>query len=65
MSAIILTILGVTVSALYVGFLAYSIGAVPLWIIVIATYILAIRELTSEWRENGNAASRNGNGRNR
>ena len=63
MLAIILTFLGIAASAIYVGFLAYSINAIPLWIIVVATYILAIRELASELRENGNAAKRNGQSR--
>ena len=63
MLAIILTCLGIAASAIYVGFLAYSINAIPLWIIVVATYILAIRELASELWENGNAAKRNGQSR--
>ncbi|MGA8258960.1 MAG: hypothetical protein WB783_01985 [Arenicellales bacterium] len=49
MFKIIIAIVGLFVSALYVGFLAYSIGAVPLWIITVGTFVLAVRELLVEF----------------
>ena len=49
MFKIIIAIFGLIVSALYVGFLAYSIGAVPLWIITVVTFVLAGRELLVEF----------------
>lgn len=49
MFKIIIAILGLVVSALYVGYLAYSIEAVPLWIITVGTFVLAVRELIVEF----------------
>ena len=49
MFKIIIAILGLITSGLYVGYLAYSIGAVPLWIITLGTFALAIRELIVEF----------------
>jgi uncharacterized membrane protein YoaK (UPF0700 family) len=56
---IIIAILGIVVSALYVGYLAYAIGAVPLWVIVVLTYALIIREFRIEFWKKDN---RNNNG---
>jgi hypothetical protein len=50
MFEIVITMLGLAAAAVYVGYLAYAIHAVPLWIIVIATFALAIRELLVELR---------------
>jgi hypothetical protein len=56
---IIIGILGIVTSALYVGFLAYSIRATPLWIIVVLTFALMIREFVLEIRDRrGRAAAR-------
>jgi len=38
-------------SALYIGYLAYAIHSVPLWIIVIVVFGLMIREFIVEFRE--------------
>jgi hypothetical protein len=61
---IILTVLAVGASAVYVGYLAYAIDAIPLWVIVALTYVLAIREFAQEFRESAGAAQRNGKNRN-
>jgi len=45
----IIAALGIATSALYVGFLAYKIGAVPLWVIVIGTFVLILREFIAEY----------------
>jgi hypothetical protein len=45
----IIAILGIATSALYVGFLAFKIHSVPLWVIVIATFVLVIREFAVEF----------------
>jgi hypothetical protein len=50
---IIIGFLGIVVSALDVGYLAYAIGVVPLWVIVVLTYAVMIREFLIEFRENG------------
>ena len=50
MFEIIITLLGIAASALYVGYLAFAIHAVPLWVIVIATFALMIREFVIEFR---------------
>jgi hypothetical protein len=52
----IIGILGLAAAALYVGFLAYKIGAIPLWIIVVGTFVLAIREILIDLRGSRNAA---------
>ena len=49
MAEIIITIIAIAVSATYVGYLSYSIHAAPLWIIVIATFGLMIREFIVEF----------------
>ncbi|MGE5669048.1 MAG: hypothetical protein ACM338_12725 [Betaproteobacteria bacterium] len=54
----VITILGLTAAAVYVAYLAYAIHAVPLWIIVIATFVLAIREFLVELR--GEQSGKNG-----
>ncbi|MGH8850044.1 MAG: hypothetical protein ACREYD_03530 [Casimicrobiaceae bacterium] len=51
MFEIAITILGIAVSAIYVGYLSFAIHAVPLWVIVIATFALMIREFVVEFRE--------------
>jgi hypothetical protein len=53
----VITILGLTAAAVYVSYLAYAIHSVPLWIIVIATFALAIRELLVELRGEGTGKS--------
>lgn len=50
MFEIIITLLGIAASALYVGYLAFAIHAVPLWMIVIATFALMIREFIVDFR---------------
>lgn len=62
MFQIIITILGVIASALFIGFLAYSIHSVPLWIIVVGTFVLMIREFVIELRGNGERGNRGGTG---
>jgi hypothetical protein len=52
---LIVTILGIAVSALYVGYLAFAIKSIPLWVIVIATFALVVREFVVEFR--GGAAT--------
>lgn len=47
MFARVIAILGLAASAVYVGYLAYSIHSAPLWIIVVATFALAIRDFIS------------------
>ncbi|MGH8686564.1 MAG: hypothetical protein ACREVQ_02540 [Burkholderiales bacterium] len=46
----IIGMLGIAAAALYVGFLAYKIHAIPLWIIVIGTFVLAIRQFLIDLR---------------
>lgn len=60
MFEIIIAILGIVVSALYVGYLAYAIGAAPLWVIVVATYALMIREFYIEFLKGGNRENNGG-----
>ncbi|HEY2558217.1 MAG TPA: hypothetical protein VGI48_00740 [Caldimonas sp.] len=64
MFEIVISVLGIAASALYVGYLAYAIHAIPLWVIVIATFALAIREFIVEFRDNGkqSATERNRTG---
>jgi hypothetical protein len=50
MFEMVISMLGIAISALYVGFLAFKIHSVPLWVIVIATFVLAIREFIVEFR---------------
>ena len=50
MFELIVTILGIAVSALYVGYLAFAIKSIPLWVIVIATFALVVREFVVEFR---------------
>ncbi|HUL41024.1 MAG TPA: hypothetical protein VLV32_03835 [Burkholderiales bacterium] len=51
MFEIIITLIAVAMSALYIGYLAYAIHSVPLWIIVIVVFGLMIREFIVEFRE--------------
>lgn len=63
MFEIVVSIVALAASALYVGYLAYAMRAIPLWIIVIVTFAIAIREFVIELR--GSRTGRNGrNGRN-
>lgn len=55
----IIAALGILTSALYVGFLALKIHSVPLWIIVIGTFVLVIREFAVEFL--GLGAAKKGN----
>jgi hypothetical protein len=55
---IIIGILGIIASAIYVGYLAYAIDRVPLWIIIVGTYALMIREFIVEFRNNADRAVR-------
>ena len=59
----IIAILGLAASAVYIGYLAYSIHSTPLWIIVLVTFGLAIRDFVSEYlngasKSNGGQRSR-------
>lgn len=45
----IIAILGIAASAIYVGFLALKIHSLPLWIIVLATFVLVGREFALEY----------------
>ncbi|HEX5476349.1 MAG TPA: hypothetical protein VFX09_00660 [Burkholderiales bacterium] len=59
----VISFLGLASAALYVGFLAYKIGSVPLWVIICGTFVLAIREFVADMREDskrGNASGRSG-----
>lgn len=60
MFELVIGALGIVASALYVGYLAYKIDAVPLWVIVIGTFVLIIREFVVEFRENSKRTARNG-----
>jgi hypothetical protein len=64
MFEIIIGVLGIITSAIYIGFLAYKIHSVALWVIVVATYVLATRELLLEAREAANRSKRSGSARN-
>jgi predicted membrane metal-binding protein len=55
---IVIGIFGFAAAAIYVGYLAYAIGRVPLWIIVVATLALAIRELVTEFRDSADRETR-------
>jgi hypothetical protein len=61
----IIAILGIVASAIYVGFLALKIYSVPLWVIVIATYVLVIREFAVEYRSLRSGKKPNGAGQRR
>ncbi len=63
MFEIIVTVLGAAVALVYVGFLAYSIKSIPLWVIVILSFGLMIRELVLELREGADRAQRNAGNR--
>lgn len=61
MFQIVIAVLGIIASALFVGYLAYAIDRAPLWIIIIGTYVLMIREFIVEFRGgNGNRGNRGG-----
>lgn len=54
MFQMVIGFLGLVAAAVYVGYLAYAIGAVPLWIIIVGTFALAIREFIVEFGNFGN-----------
>ena len=54
----IIGMLGIAAAALYVGFLAYKIHAIPLWIIAVGTFVLAIREFLIDLRGGANRSRR-------
>ena len=60
MFEIVIGVLGIVAAALYVGYLAYAIHSVPLWVIVIGTFALMIREFALEFRESARRSTRNG-----
>ena len=60
MFEMVIAVLGIAVSALYAGFLAAKIHSVPLWVIVIATFALVIREFVVDYL--GGASGANGAG---
>lgn len=60
MFEMIIAILGIIAAAIYVGFLAFKIGALPLWIIIIATFALVIREFAVEFLGLGGQKKPNG-----
>ena len=59
MFEIVIGVLGIVAAAIYVGYFAYAIGAVPLWVIVVGTFALMIREFVLEFRESGKRSARN------
>jgi uncharacterized membrane protein YoaK (UPF0700 family) len=59
---IIIGIIGMAASALYVGFMAYSIHSVPLWVVVIVALALMLLAFSIEFRGNGNAKDRKNRG---
>lgn len=63
MFEIVITIVGAATAALYVGYLAYAIKSVPLWVIVILSFAIMIREFALELRESGRRGSKNGGDR--
>jgi hypothetical protein len=58
----IIAILGIVASAIYVGYLALKIHSIPLWIIVIATFVLVIREFAVEFLSYSKESKGNGRG---
>ncbi|HUJ00847.1 MAG TPA: hypothetical protein VLY46_11460 [Usitatibacter sp.] len=48
---IVITVLGAAISAVYIGFLAYSIKSVPLWVIVVLSFAIMTREFVLDLRE--------------
>lgn len=52
MFRLIVDIIGILSAAVYVGYMVYKIGEVPLWIIVLGTFALMIREFIVEYRTN-------------
>ena len=47
---LIIGLAGLCVAASYIGFLSYKIEAIPLWIIVVGTFILALYDFIQEYR---------------
>ena len=60
MFELIIAILGIAAAAIYVGFLAFKIGAAPLWVIIILTFALVIREFAIEFLGLGGKKKPNG-----
>jgi hypothetical protein len=58
----IIAVLGIVASAVYVGFLALKIHSAPLWVIVVATFVLVIREFAVEFLGYSKQAKGNGRG---
>lgn len=58
MFQIVIGVLGVIVAIVYVGYLAYSIGSIPLWVIVIATIVLMLRETIIDFRDEARRSTR-------
>jgi hypothetical protein len=54
----IIGMLGIAAAALYVGFLAYKIHAIPLWVIAVGTFVLAIRGILIDLREGANRSQK-------
>ena len=59
MFARMIAILGLAASAVYVGYLAYSIHSAPLWVIVVATFALAMRDFVTEFLNGANKSNGN------
>ena len=57
MFARIIAILGLAASAVYIGYLAYAIHSTPLWVIVLATFGLAIRDFVTEFLNGANRST--------
>jgi hypothetical protein len=55
---IIIAILGIVASALFVGYLAFAIKSIPLWIIVVGAFVLMIREFIIEFGQDTNSGNR-------
>ena len=53
MFEIAITVFGAATAALYIGYLAYAIKSVPLWVIAILSFAIMIREFALELRESG------------
>ena len=57
MFARIIAILGLAASVVYVGYLAYAIDSTPLWVIVLATFALAMRDIVNEHLNGANKSN--------
>lgn len=59
MFEIVITIVGAALAGLYIGFLAYSVKSVPLWVIAVLSFAIMIREAVLELRESTKRGRRN------